>query len=150
LSDTWADVEVSSDPFSYLRRPADGEIHYEGDSWNDQGTNLYGCLKAIYLLKKQNRSAVSQAAQVWLADEARNLKVLMSIGGWTYSPNFANVTNEGWRANFVHSAVKMVEDVGLDGRVDPSPSNMHADRPGSTYTLDDFNIKRVADRSDRL
>jgi chitinase len=84
LSDTWADQD----------------IHYPGDSWNDVGTNLYGNLKAIYNLKKQNR----------------HLKVLLSIGGWTYSPSFHPVVvNPTFRAKFVQSSVKILEDYGLDG-----------------------------------
>jgi len=41
----------------------------------------------------------------------------MSIGGWSYSPNFANICNQTWRDAFVRSAVRLVEDVGLDGWV---------------------------------
>ncbi|GAA6060066.1 hypothetical protein JCM10212_003027 [Sporobolomyces blumeae] len=83
---------------------SDQEIHYANDSWNDPdvSTNLYGNLKQLYLLKKRNR----------------NLKVLLSIGGWTYSEHgkFARgVDDDHKRAKFVESAVRIVEDYGLDG-----------------------------------
>lgn len=84
LTDTWADTD----------------IHWEGDSWNDVGDNLYGCMKQLNLLKRRNRS----------------LKILLSVGGWTYSSNFKQPasTPQG-RATFANSCVDLIKNLGYDG-----------------------------------
>ncbi|KAG8710853.1 hypothetical protein FRC11_004048 [Ceratobasidium sp. 423] len=80
---------------------ADQQITYPGDDNTVTGNNLYGNLKQLYLLKQKKRS----------------LKTILSFGGWTYSQagHFNFATNATSRANFVKTAIQLLEDNGFDG-----------------------------------
>ncbi|RUS17219.1 hypothetical protein BC937DRAFT_90254 [Endogone sp. FLAS-F59071] len=109
LSDKWADLEKHF--------PAEQTVNGQADSWNDVGNNLYGNFKQLLLLKKQNR----------------HLKVQLSIGGWTFSTNFAGVAaTKAGRKRFVESAIELLNDLGLDGL------DIDWEYPASTTDADNY------------
>ena len=97
--------------------------HFPGDSWDEPGNNLYGCLKQVCAVLAQPTNYVDLISSVdvikmYLLKLAnRNLKVLLSIGGYTYSQenHFAFVTDSNARTTFVNSAVSMIQNYGFDG-----------------------------------
>ena len=71
-----------------------------GDNTSVPGNNVYGNVKQMFLLKKRHR----------------NLKTMLSIGGWSYRENFAPMLALSTkRQNFVDTAVQFVADLGFDG-----------------------------------
>lgn len=97
----FADVSPDTGAIKLTDSYADEEKHYPTDSWSETGNNLYGCLKQLFLMKMDHR----------------NLKVTLSVGGWTYSQSghFNFVTDAGKRATFISSALQLIEDYGFDG-----------------------------------
>ena len=83
------------DPWSDIRMPYPKDPQTKSD-----GKNIYGSMKQLGLLKKTNRQ----------------MKVLLSIGGFNGSPNMSKglSTPKGIK-NFIKSSVQLVEDLGLDG-----------------------------------
>ncbi|KYK57920.1 endochitinase precursor [Drechmeria coniospora] len=81
-------------------RHADLQKKYLHHAWERSGTNAYGCVKELYLLKKHNRMT----------------KTILSVGGWGSSRIFRAVaaTKTG-RDVFAKSAVEFMKDWGFDG-----------------------------------
>ncbi|KAL2212270.1 chitinase [Sarocladium strictum] len=89
---------ISSDSYSDVSMQLPGQTI----DWNSATKKAYGCVGQLNELKKKNR----------------NLKVLLSIGGWTYSQagKFDNpASTDAGRKRFADSAVKLMADWGFDG-----------------------------------
>lgn len=79
---------------------ADVQFPYPGDVVTNSTTQLLGNFKQLYKLKQANR----------------NLKVVLSIGGWNGRGNFApGLKHSKNRQLFCTTSLSLVADLGLDG-----------------------------------
>ncbi|KAF2848088.1 glycoside hydrolase family 18 protein [Plenodomus tracheiphilus IPT5] len=77
---------------------ADLQFQYPGDA-PGEGTQLYGNFNQLFKLKQKNQ----------------NLKVALSVGGWSYRNNFSpGLNSPEKRLKFCSSSLKLIADLGLD------------------------------------
>ncbi|KAF1917492.1 glycoside hydrolase superfamily, partial [Ampelomyces quisqualis] len=78
---------------------ADVQFPYPGDVATN-GSQLLGNFNQLYKLKQKNR----------------NLKVILSVGGWSFRFNFKPaLATEAGRKKFCDSSLTLIADLGLDG-----------------------------------
>ena len=96
----FAGIDPNTGKLTYTDQWSDEQIHYTGDSWTETGNNLYGNFKQFLALKKTHRT----------------VKLLVSIGGWGSSAQFAGmISTPEKQATFVQSCVDFLANNGLDG-----------------------------------
>jgi chitinase len=94
ISDPWGDKNQLLGPINWATAPAGYDTQY------DFGNPAY---------HQPNQRLSDYAHQ-------GGCKLLVSVGGWTYSANFPGIAaNAAYRAKFAHDCVQMVELYGLDG-----------------------------------
>ncbi|KAI8092922.1 chitinase [Halteromyces radiatus] len=92
LGDPWADTEKHFEK--------DQTVNHKADKWMANVNNLYGNFKQLYFLKRRHP----------------NLKVSLSVGGWSWSTLFPTVAMDvEKRKRFAMSAAQHINDLGLDG-----------------------------------
>jgi chitinase len=94
ISDPWGDKNQLLGPINWATAPAGYDTQY------DFGNPAY---------HQPNQRLSDYAHQ-------GGCKLLVSIGGWTYSTNFPAIAASAvYRSNFAHDCIRMVELYGLDG-----------------------------------
>lgn len=78
---------------------ADLQFPYPGDVATN-GSQLLGNFNQLFKLKQKNR----------------NLRVVLSVGGWGYRANFKpGLATEAQRQNFCETSLSHIKNLGLDG-----------------------------------